>query len=341
MFFSNGLEGNTKKTWATNEWPRTTVAAIAEVVRPLLPDSSIPEGNIYIVLAAMSPNMRPGKAFAKAFYQHNQIKLSAEIKAQIGQLLSSVKDEKLTLRLTLGCRGSSWEYYHENSCWWGDFERSRDVLEYNGGGAIRAYNEDDELVKRVWFLPYKDHILLFNSYGKGALEHIYTWGVLVEQAFGWKSKKVSAYFDCDSTDLYVNSPTMMIVGPEMYDGKDSIYPFIDTDVPYYYSSPRVYCSGCNELVREDYAYYHSHVYGIGEGYFCESCHEDIVDVTAGRLAGCEAFYNYVFELEYGDFATCLEDEVEYDDLGNAYLPGDGVEALGRIYSPISLPLEQE
>src|SRR5690606_36631781 len=163
MFFSNGLEGNTKKTWATNEWPHTTVAAIAEVVRPLLPDSSIPAGNIYIVLAAMSPNMRPGKAFAKAFYQHNQIKLSAEIKAQIGQLLSSVKDEKLTLRLTLGCSGSSWEYYHADSCWWGDFERSRDVLEYNGGGAIRAYNEDDELVGRVWFLPYKDHIILFNS----------------------------------------------------------------------------------------------------------------------------------------------------------------------------------
>ena len=49
--------------------------------------------------------------------------------------------------------------YYQKIVWWGDFERSRDVLEYNGGGAIRAYNEDDELVGRVWFLPYEDHIL--------------------------------------------------------------------------------------------------------------------------------------------------------------------------------------
>lgn len=341
MFFSDGQEGNTKKTWATNAWPRTTVDAIAEVVRPLLPDYFNPIGNTYNILAAMPLNMRPGKAFAKAFYQHNQIKLSAEIKAQIGQLLSSFTDEKLTLRLTLGCGGSSWEYYHEDSCWWGDYERSRDVLEHNGGGSIRAYNEEDELVGRVWFLPYEDHILLFNSYGNGALEHIYAWGVLVEQAFGWKSKKVSAYFGCDNTDLYVNSRTMMIVGPEMYEGKDSIYPNIDVDAPYYYSSPMVYCPGCDELVREEYTYYHRDVYRVGEGYFCESCHEGIVDVTAGRYTGHEALYGDVFELEYGDFATCLKEEVEYDDLGNAYLPEDGVEIEGMIYSPISLPLEQE
>lgn len=341
MFFSDGQEGNTKKTWATNEWPFTTVDAIAEVVRPLLPDFSNPIGNTYNVLADMPLNMRPGKAFAKAFYQHNLIKLSAEIKAQIGQLLSSFTDEKLTLRLTLGCGGSSWDYYHEDSCWWGDYERSRDVLEHNGGGSIRAYNEVNELVGRVWFLPYEDHILLFNSYGNGALEHIYTWGVLVEQAFGWKSKKLYAYFSCDNIDLYVNSPTMMIVGPEMYEGKDSIYPFIDTDAPYYYSSPMVYCPGCDEMVREEYTFYHSDVYLVGGGYFCEPCHVDIVDVTAGRHAGCEAFYGDTIVLDYGDFATCLARDVQYDDLGNAYLPEDGVEVEGMIYSPISLPLEQE
>ena len=341
MFFSDGQEGNTKKTWATNEWPFTTVDAIVGVVKPLFPDYINPIVNTYNVLAAMPLNMRPGKAFAKAFYQHNLIKLNAEIKAQIGQLLSSFTDEKLTLRLTLGCSGSSWDYYHEDSCWWGDYERSRDVLEHNGGGSIRAYNEDDELVGRVWFLPYEDHILLFNSYGDGALQHIYTWGVLVEQAFGWKSKKVSAYFSCDNFDLYVNSPTMMIVGPEMYEGKDSIYPNIDVDAPYYYSSPMVYCLGCDEMVREEYTYYHRDVYMVGGGYFCESCHEDIVDVTAGSHAGCEAFYGDTIELEYGDFATSLAIDVEYDDLGNAYLPEDGVEIEGMIYSPISLPLEQE
>ena len=45
------------------------------------------------------------------------------------------------------------------------------------------------------------------------------------------------------------------------------------------------------------------MYGIGEGYLNHVM--KILWMLPQVVAGCEAFYNYVFELEYGDFATCL------------------------------------
>jgi hypothetical protein len=133
--------------------------------------------------------MRPGKAFSKTIFKLWGIKLSSKTIAEVGNLIAALPEEPLTLRLTLGCDGTREEYYNDRSCWWTNFPRARDILHFNGGGAVRAYNEVNELVGRVWFLPYEDHILLFNSYGNGALEHIYTWGVLVEQHLGGSPKK--------------------------------------------------------------------------------------------------------------------------------------------------------
>src|SRR5690606_22986679 len=207
--------------WDTNLSPRS----IAEIL-----------GNIAEILENLDQDMRPGKAFAKTIFKWWGIKLSPKTIAEVGNLIAALPEEPLTLRLTLGCDGTREEYYNDRSCWWTNFPRARDILHFNGGGAIRAY-KNEELIGRAWFLPYEDWIVLFNFYGQGALQHAQTWMTATSQAFGWITAIQSIDFECSKEDLYVNSPTCVVAGtvpaPRIYAIKPEL------DVPYLYSKKEI------------------------------------------------------------------------------------------------------
>lgn len=346
MFYENNLRGTTKPTFAASSIPRIITDQITELLLTLEYDEEFYNKEWVIrsrtaeTINKLDPRLRPGKAFCNTYKKDYKVTIPPAIKTKIGNILGVVPDQEMSLLLTLGCEGYSEDYYHRDSCWWGDFERSRDVLEHNGGGAIRAYDSNGELVGRVWFIPYKEWIVVFNSYGDRLLQHTSTWGGLIEQAFGWTvTEHPCVEFGCGSEDLYVNSGKSLIVGPTKFVGDtDYLTLEIDTDAPYTYSYRKEECLICGNYHHEDSMYY---VYSllVDEGYYCEYCfYERLTALSAGAYEG---------EIAYRDDAVLCNGEYYYhteivtDSFGNEYYSEDGVEINGEWYAPESVELVED
>lgn len=161
-------------------------------------------------------NMKPGKAYAKYLYERFSLKISESHKAEIGQKIKGTTNEQtIIFKVTLGCEGEASEYYHRSSCYWGEYSMSRDYIESNHGGAVRAY-VDNRIIGRVWFLPYngenlKDGMILFNAYGKDELQHIHKWGEMLAQALHKQHCKTYLDLSYDG-EFYLNSHNTQFVG---------------------------------------------------------------------------------------------------------------------------------
>ena len=306
--------------WDTNLSPRS----IAEIL-----------GNIAEILENLDQDMRPGKAFAKTIFKWWGIKLSPKTIAEVGNLIAALPEEPLTLRLTLGCDGTREEYYNDRSCWWTNFPRARDILHFNGGGAIRAY-KNEELIGRAWFLPYEDWIVLFNFYGDGTLQHAQTWMAVTSQAFGWITAIQSIDFECSKEDLYVNSPTCVVAGmvpaPRIYAIKPEL------DVPYLYSKKERRCENCGDRFPEENVRFMESTL-IEPGYYCENCEQNMLQITAGSYVGEWCFYNSAVFLDdevyfHGD------QEIMLDPYGNWCRCADAIRVGEFYYAPMSLVLDE-
>ena len=232
------------------------------------------------ILENLDQDMRPGKAFAKTIFKWWGIKLSPKTIAEVGNLIAALPEEPLTLRLTLGCDGTREEYYNDRSCWWTNFPRARDILHFNGGGAIRAY-KNEELIGRAWFLPHEDWIVLFNFYGQGALQHAQTWMTVTSQAFGWITAIQSIDFECSKEDLYVNSPTCVVAGTVP---APRIMPSNPNWMCPISILKRIRCENCGDRFPEENVRFMENTL-IEPGYYCENCEQNMLQITAGSYVG--------------------------------------------------------
>jgi hypothetical protein len=172
------------------------------------------------------------------------LKISPETVTFWGNAIANQPKEKITIRLTYGCKGSAREYYHVGSCWWGGYETSRDYLESSYGGAIRAYR-NDEIVGRVWFIPYSDGIILFNAYGKGELGRIGSWSNLLKRSFpDYFVSKVMLEFGGDPGVLFQNSEsTNLYIGPNKIND-ETIRIDLTRPEKFKYAKDLTFCSHC-------------------------------------------------------------------------------------------------
>src|SRR5690606_8313511 len=140
------------------------------------------------------------------------------------------------------------EYYNDRSCWRTNFPRGRDTLQFNGGGAMRAYIHED-LSGRASVLPHEDWTVLFNAGGQGALQHAETWMTCTIPAPDWITAIQITDFECSKEDLYVNSPTCVVAGTVPASRIYSIKP--ELDVPYLYSKKERRCENCGDRFPEE------------------------------------------------------------------------------------------
>lgn len=332
MFYANGQKG---KAEAKTNWPYPTVVEVTKLVREVsyLYTDSI----TYLLTNCINPDMNIGKAFASALYKQFKVSLPEDTKAKIGSLLSAVPDDDTEIVLTLGCEGSARDYYHPDSCWWGRYDRSRDVLEHNGGGALRAYNEDGTLIGRAWFLPYEDWIAVFNCYGDGNLQHAQTWASLINKAFGWYAEVVKTDdFSIDVTyeDLYVNDAAGIVVGTKPCPRK-KVHVKPDVNAPPIYTKHTVRCAICDHRVREtDVTEIHSPIINLPRGNLvCTGCFTTyITTVSSGSYAGQLALSGQLVRMSNRTYY--YEDpEVYQDSLGLWCFTKDAIKVNGTLYAP--------
>lgn len=249
-----------------------------------------------------STDMRIGRAISRWFHMEMGIDLTEDEKTKIGSELSnaSVATEKFTVKVTFGCDGSADDYYHGSSCYWGGYESSRDYIEYNGGGAVRIYDDESgEIIGRVWFMPYKDDgldgLVLFNSYGNGEFDHIVSWGPIVSKLYGTKWSKIHYHVET-TANFFQNSHNCVFIG----DGEvhqNSLYRHhLSEPDEWVYSGLRI-CDCCGRGWYDDDITYSEY----NDQYICDYC----------------LHRNYVYVEEISDYAL-TEDCVEVYIPGNRY-----------------------
>jgi len=210
--------------------------------------------------------MRPGKAVAKAIKDRYHAKIDA---SEIGNILAQSRIKyDVRVRVTLGCDGEASEYYHSKSCYWGEYSASRDYIEYNGGGAIRLYDQKtNDLMGRAWFLPVNDGIVLFNAYGANGFDHIDAWGALVAKAFEEHYKVIRFDVLCDES-FYLNTGRCVFIGdiakmPDTYD-------YEMKEPPTFKYASGTPCTNCGNI-----GYSSESLYYVEDGnYVCENCFEN-------------------------------------------------------------------
>lgn len=269
-----------------------------------------------ISMAVENSKAKPATALSKWLYDTKQVKLTPEDKAKLGNLLK-VDTFDYTIAITYGCDGDAEDYYHESSCWWGGESQSRDWLESNGGGAVRAYDTAGEVVGRVWFIPYENGIVLFNSYGKGELQHTSAWKRILTQGLNLEACPVDFHFR-PSGMMYINSHTSFFVG-KFEDPYSSIYIHLDSPSIYKYENDSCVCEICGNHMHEDDSYYIENEYIT----VCEHCLSNhFVYAYTGhrgyreylREEDCTQYSGEWYSNEHSSIIFCEEDsEYHHED----------------------------
>ncbi len=231
---------------------------------------------------------RPSKAVASYIYKEFGLKLSPQVLERVGQLMRFVDWGEIDLRFTLGADGTQDEYANNNSCWWTQFWKARDILLASGGGAARVYPHgvfynEDNLMGRAWFLPYsgtelKNGYVFFNFYGRGDWQHADTWAGVLSKVFDreWAPVIISS----ENTDVFFNDATAIFVGDVLKqpNKRYKIEPVLLYPETWVYETE---CSQCNRHFRAEEM---TEVYG-GES-VCPSCIRECYRLaTAGSAAG--------------------------------------------------------
>lgn len=187
-------------------------------------DAAFSVGNEYV-----NKDGKFSKRIARWLHKTHGVKVSDDLLSKVGQAaqrasVGGTKRVAFTRQLNL----SADEFYHEDSCWWGEYSYSRCTLKSNGGLGIRTFSEEGWVTGRAWAFPLRqteggklvptfdtagaDAYIVFNGYGD--LGEAEQGKVLAATVEGWVSRKV--YFD--PGNMYVNAGGFLVGPADIVEG---------------------------------------------------------------------------------------------------------------------------
>lgn len=190
---------------------------------------------------------------------------------------SESKEREYTVDVTDNFNWEDGDFGHGGSCWWdgGDFYYSRNSLDGAGGYALRFYRNvprysnysDWDGIGRIWILPYKNRILLFNAYGDGVDLGI---GAKILQSLfpELSNKSISRWHRASCSAMYVNDDRVLVI----HDLDDVLEDRIDIDIECIYDGPygsETTCYNCGDSISGD------DIYHMDGDEYCESCYYDL------------------------------------------------------------------
>jgi hypothetical protein len=165
------------------------------------------------------------KRLSRHAYQAHQAKLTQEVMSQVGCIAREHSTAvSVAIEVTRDLNLPAYEFYHEDSCWWGSYGESRCTLKTNGGLGLRSFGDSGRVSGRAWVLPLRldehgklvptfdaltpDAFVVFNGYGD--LEGYAAPRILAHMA-GWTYRKIS--FSADP--MYVNSGGYLVASEDI------------------------------------------------------------------------------------------------------------------------------
>lgn len=168
------------------------------------------------------------------------------------------------------------EYGDSGACFMrgGCRQETPGIMRDNGAYAIRFYNSDNNGIARAWIMPYKDFIVLFNSYGYSLIKTVR----ILSLYLGLLYNRIGLE-NCDSTTgwLWINDGVGYIISSEVTDINH-----VDLKIYYKYS-----CEDCDEVIEDD------DYIQIDGNYYCQECidnHFTLCDYHNGYVYNDNASY---------------------------------------------------
>jgi hypothetical protein len=163
------------------------------------------------------------RRLSKLAYQ-NGIKVPPDVLSQVGCIARDhSKSVDVEIDVTRDLNQSASDFYHDDSCWWGQYAESRCALKTSGGFGLRTFGRCGSVSGRAWAMPLKkekngnltptfntmtpDAFIVFNGYGDLSG---YAPARIMAHMAGWTYRKIT--FTC--SPMYVNSPSGYLVAGE-------------------------------------------------------------------------------------------------------------------------------
>jgi len=160
------------------------------------------------------------KRLSRHAYQKHQLKLSQDVMSSVGNIARDHSTAvSVAIEITRNLNLPAYEFYHEDSCWWGSYGESRCALKTNGGFGLRSFGACDNVSGRAWVMPLRkdesgrlvatfetmtpDAFVVFNGYGDLSG---YAPARIMAHMAGWTYRKIS--FEADP--MYVNAGGYLI-----------------------------------------------------------------------------------------------------------------------------------
>jgi hypothetical protein len=108
---------------------------------------------------------KPVKAIANHLFKHHNIKLKADTKAAIGEVIASrhLKASEFEYDIVDTIDWKAGDFGDTNSCYWGDNSRDRRAIDDSDNGF--AFRVHKPVKARAWAFEYAQGIVLINGYG--------------------------------------------------------------------------------------------------------------------------------------------------------------------------------
>lgn len=167
------------------------------------------------------------KRLSKLAHKTRALKVSPDLLTKVGNIgRDNSQGAEVQVEMTRNLNLGPEEFYHEDSCWWQSYSKSRCSLKQNGGIGMRTFDDAGRwprITGRAWVQPLKidargalqptfdavkaDAYMVYNGYGDLSG---YTAVRIVADMVGMSYRKVQF----DMNPQYVNNGTGYLVAPQ-------------------------------------------------------------------------------------------------------------------------------
>lgn len=262
------------------------------------------------------------KRVGKWLYKENSLKAPATFLQELGNIARRHTEDNITYTYEFVNRfdWQAGDFGDRGSCYWGGHSGAREVMENEGGLAIRFYN-DGKGFGRAWIAPIDENLyIVFNGYGFTHYPTLTIARVLAAHV-GGSYKKIGLLNHGSSAGLlYINSDNGFIVG-----SPDAIAEYSEYDLQW---GEGITCENCGDELYEDDMYH-----GVDGERYCEHCFYQ--EYTYCGRCGETTHNDDAHYIEYRSEDVC---EYCYDryyvrceGCENSFLDGDCTDVNGVSY----------
>lgn len=211
------------------------------------------------------------KRVAQYYYKTHNLKCPWTFLTELGNLARnhSADDVTYTFEFVSEIDWQSGEFGDYGSCYWGDRAGAREMLENNGGFAVRFYNGTGRGIARAWMVEVEENLrIVFNGHGFAGDATLIIARV-VAQFFSASYTRIRLTNDGDASGvLWIDGGKAYFIGDAAVIAGRATYELSWEEIYAYEYS----CYECGDGLGE-----YDVCWGVDDMAYCEDCYSELFD----------------------------------------------------------------